>query len=138
NFKTLMQEKVESENIVLEPNDIIEVPRFQNYINVIGRVIEPGNVEYQPNLTIKDYIALAGGLGKRADEGRISVIKPNTGDVIEASKVKVIEPGDTILVPELPRKTWLQSAWEIFRDGVVVIGSIATTTLVILTIIRGQ
>lgn len=138
NFKALTQGQAETENIFLEPNDIIEVPRFQNYVNVIGRVIEPGNVEYQPNLTVRDYIALAGGFGKRADEGRITVIKPNTGDVLEASKVKVVEPGDTILVPELPRKTWLQSTWEIVRDGIVVVGSIATTTLVILSIIRGQ
>ncbi len=137
NIKALILENAESENILLEPNDIIEVPRFRNYINVIGRVIEPGNIEYQSNLTVKDYIRLAGGFGKRADEGRVSVIKPNTGDVIEASKVKTLEPGDTILVPELPRKPWLQAAWEIVRDGIVVIGSIATTVLVILSIVRG-
>ncbi len=136
-IKALILENAESENILLEPNDIIEVPRFRNYINVIGRVIEPGNIEYQSNLTVKDYIRLAGGFGKRADEGRVSVIKPNTGDVIEASKVKTLEPGDTILVPELPRKPWLQAAWEIVRDGIVVIGSIATTVLVILSIVRG-
>lgn len=137
NIKALVLENAESENILLEPNDIIEVPRFRNYVNVIGRVIEPGNIEYQSNLTVKDYIRLAGGFGKRADEGRVSVIKPNTGDVIEASKVKTLEPGDTILVPELPRKPWLQAAWEIVRDGIVVIGSIATTVLVVLSIIRG-
>ncbi len=136
-IKALILENAESENILLEPNDIIEVPRFRNYVNVIGRVIEPGNIEYRSNLTVKDYIRLAGGFGKRADEGRVSVIKPNTGDVIEASKVKILEPGDTILVPELPRKPWLQAAWEIVRDGIVVIGSIATTVLVILSIVRG-
>lgn len=137
NFKKLMQGKAESENVLLEPNDIIEVPKFRNYINVIGRVIEPGNIEYQSGLSVRDYIRLAGGFGKQADEGRVVVIKPNTGDVLEAGKVAQLEPGDTILVPELPRKPWLQSAWEIFRDGILVIGNIATTVLVILSIVRG-
>lgn len=138
NFKTLMQSKAESENVLLEPNDIIEVPKFRNYVSVIGRVIEPGNVEYQSGLSVRDYIRLAGGFGKLADERRVVIIKPNTGDVLEASSGARLEPGDTILVPELPRKTWLQSAWETFRDGIVVIGSIATTVLVILSIVRGQ
>ncbi len=136
NFKDLFLFGKESENIFLEPGDAIDVPKFKNYVNVIGRVIEPGNVEYEKNLTVRDYIARAGGFGRRADEGKISVIKPNTGDVIEASKVTQLEPGDTILVPELPQRPWIETAFTFFRDGVTVIGAIATTIFVILSISR--
>lgn len=131
NFKKLFLENDESQNILLEEGDIITIPLFRNYVNVIGRVALPGNVEYKKGADLKYYIKKAGGFTERAQKGDVKILKPYSGDLLDADDVEDIEPSDVILVQEKPKSQFWTRSWEIFRDVVVVIGGVATTLLLI-------
>jgi protein involved in polysaccharide export with SLBB domain len=103
----LMQEPEGSpDDIVLRSGDQLIVPRFQQQVTVLGEVQNSTSLLYNPRLTRDDYIGLSGGMTRRADRGRIYVVRAN-GSVVatESSRwfstnsgVKMM-PGDTIVVP---------------------------------------
>ncbi len=102
----LMSERVGSaDDIVLRTGDQLIVPRFQQQVTVIGEVQYSTSLLYNPRLSRDDYIAMSGGVTRRADKGRIYVVRAN-GSVVSSegsrwfdrSSVKM-KPGDTIVVP---------------------------------------
>lgn len=111
----------------LVPGDRIVVPRRGAYVEVAGRVRQPGFYPYQPGSTAKDYIELAGGWADRADKGQTR-IGAGPGDNFRVAKdAGPPAPGDQIWVPEqIPR-----SKWESIRDAVVILGQLATVVLLI-------
>jgi hypothetical protein len=100
-------------------------------VNVIGRVVRPGNVYYEKGAGVKYYIQKAGGFTERAKKSDIKILKPNSGDLLDADDVDEIEPSDVILVQEKPKSQFWTRSWEIFRDSIGIIGSVATTLLLI-------
>ena len=130
-FKKLFLQNDDSQNILLEEGDIITIPLFRNYVNVIGRVVRPGNVYYEKGAGVKYYIQKAGGFTERAKKSDIKILKPNSGDLLDADDVDEIEPSDVILVQEKPKSQFWTRTWEIFRDFIGVIGGISTTILLI-------
>ncbi|OIQ25432.1 MAG: sugar transporter [Vibrio sp. MedPE-SWchi] len=102
--KVIVSEKGQVANILLEAGDQIIIPRRTDLIQVGGEVLMPQAVVYNPNATIDDYIAWAGGFSERAEDERIAVVRAN-GMVIFDSKA-TIEPGDQVLVmPKVDVKT---------------------------------
>ncbi|HJM70194.1 MAG TPA: polysaccharide biosynthesis/export family protein [Candidatus Marinimicrobia bacterium] len=70
-----------------------------NKILVTGLVFRPGSHFYRPGYTVKDYIALSGGVMDIGSSLRVKVIrKDNT--MISFAKNNIAEPGDIIEVPE--------------------------------------
>ncbi|MFQ3596810.1 MAG: SLBB domain-containing protein [Chloroherpetonaceae bacterium] len=130
-FKKLFFQNDDSQNVILEEGDVITIPLFRDYVNVIGRVARPGNINYVKGEGIKYYIQKAGGFTERALKSDIKVLKPNTGDLFDADDVDEIDPSDVILVQEKPKSQFWTRSWEIFRDSIVIAGSIATTLLLI-------
>ena len=100
-----------SHDIVLQPGDIIIVPRLDR-VFILGQVTKPGavNLPSQEPLTVSKAVSLAGGFDKFAKKGEVQLIRVGqpvmpvdvasilTGDV----KVHdpVLQPGDTVYVPE--------------------------------------
>ncbi len=111
-----------TENIVLRRGDLITIPEQKDYIIMLGQFVNPGKIIYNPNLTIKDYIALAEGFGWRALEGEVRVIKATTGEWIDADDVVKLDPGDTIWVPEDPPGP---KFWDVFMDGLQIFAQLA-------------
>jgi len=130
-FKKLFTQNDDSQNIILEEGDIITIPLFRNYVNVIGRVARPGNIYYEKGEGVKYYIQKAGGFTERAKKSDIKILKPNSGDLLDVDDVDEIEPSDVILVQEKPKSQFWTRSWEIFRDSIGIIGSVATTLLLI-------
>jgi polysaccharide export outer membrane protein len=90
-------------DFVLEQGDKLMVPRKTRSVTVIGEVQYPSSHSYDGNLSVKDYLALAGNPRKRADEDRVYVIRAD-GSVLMSSgglfsSNAEITPGDTIVVP---------------------------------------
>jgi protein involved in polysaccharide export with SLBB domain len=135
-FKKLFLQNDDSQNITLEEGDIINIPLFRSYVNVIGRVVRPGNIEYIKGEGIKYYIQKAGGFTERAKRNDIKILKPSSGDLLDADDVDEIEPSDVILVQEKPKSQFWTRSWEIFRDSIVVVGSVATTLLLARNLIQ--
>jgi protein involved in polysaccharide export with SLBB domain len=92
-------------DVTLRDADELIVPKKQQEVTVIGEVQGATSHLYRPELSRDDYIAMSGGKTRRADGGRIYVVRANGSVVINngsrwfnSGNVK-IKPGDTIVVP---------------------------------------
>ncbi len=92
-------------DVVLRGGDTLAVPRFQQQVTVIGEVQNATSHLYNPQLTRDDYIGLSGGVTRRADRGKIYVVRAS-GSVLATEGSRwfqhsqtAIKPGDTIVVP---------------------------------------
>jgi polysaccharide biosynthesis/export protein len=94
------------DDIVLREGDLLVIPKQKQEVTVIGEVQNNTSHFYRDNLTRDDYIGLSGGITRKADRGRIYVVRAD-GSVISSegagwfrrSGQAAIRPGDTIVVP---------------------------------------
>jgi protein involved in polysaccharide export with SLBB domain len=129
-FRNIMTDPNSEDNIVVIDEDSIFVPSKQNFINVQGRVNNPGLVIYKEGYTYMDYIALAGGFGFRAEEDETLIVKKKGEQFLAEDMNYILEPGDNILVPPIEA----MSAWQFWSTFITVatqIISIAATVLAI-------
>ncbi len=131
-FYLLFNMKDISEDVILKRGDVINVPEAKDYIILLGQVVNPGNIIYEPGLKVDDYIKLAGGFGWRAEEGDVRVIKANTGEWIDAEDVDSLKPGDTIWIPETPPGP---KFWDVFTTSLTIIGQVASIIAATVAII---
>lgn len=131
-FVALFRNHDKAEDVVLKSGDVINVPEAKNYIIMLGQVVNPGNIIFQKGLTVNDYIKLAGGFGWRAETGNVRVIRVNSGEWVDADKVKVLKPGDTIWVPEEPPAPRF---WDVFTTAMQVVGQFASIIAATVAII---
>jgi polysaccharide export outer membrane protein len=90
-----------AQNIELRDGDTIFVPRAE-VIYVFGQVKSPGSYGIQKDTTVLQALSLAGGVTPNGAMGRIKVVRIVNGEKQEL-KVKlgdIIQPGDTLIVPE--------------------------------------
>ncbi len=133
-FKRLFLQGDATQNILMRSGDVVEVPKLKNYIRIIGRVDNPGNVIFNPDWTYVQYIQTVGGYGWRADDGDVRVVKARTGELVDASNIGdyELEPGDTIWVPEVPEVKF----WETALTALGVISQIAGIVGIVIAITR--
>ncbi len=125
-FRRLFVEGDLSEDIVLKHGDLITIPRRWETIAVSGQVKRPGLIPYEAGKGPDFYIEQAGGYSWNANKGWTRVIKGKTGLWLKPKKVKRLEPGDAICVPENPRRDW----WQLARDTSTILGQLATFIIV--------
>jgi polysaccharide biosynthesis/export protein len=94
-----------SADVIMRNGDQLIVPQFQQEVTVIGEVQNATSHLFRPGLARDDYINLSGGASRRADRGRIYVVRAD-GNVVSTegnrwfrSNSVPIKPGDTIVVP---------------------------------------
>jgi len=90
----------QTNNELLNHGDLIYIPRYFPYIEVIGAVNSPGRYPYNKNYTAKDYLKMAGGLSKNAGRKKF-LVKSTTGQRIKLKTNQNLENGDIIFIPEL-------------------------------------
>ncbi len=131
-FKRLFLHGDNSQDIMLREGDVIEVPKLKNYIRIIGRVNNPGNVIFNSSWSYMNYLNAVGGYGWRADEGDVRVVKARTGELVDAENTDdyELEPGDTIWVPEVPKVKF----WETALTALGVISQIAGIVGIVIAI----
>ena len=110
--------------LTVEDGDRLYIPPRPTSVGVFGSVFNAGNYLHQQGRTMEDYLRLAGGPTKGADDGSLFVVRAN-GTVISKlqsdgrrslwSSGKFVgltaEPGDTIFVPEeFDKTTFVQNA----------------------------
>ncbi len=109
-------------DLALEDGDRLLVPPQPTTVGVFGSVFNAASYLHQSGRTLGEYVRLAGGPTKGADESSIFVVRAN-GQVISSrqgggnwfrsgSSVLPVEalPGDTVFVPEeLDKTTFMQS-----------------------------
>lgn len=131
-FYRLFSNKDQSEDLILREGDEIVVPEKVDYITLVGQVLKPGNIIYKPDLSVDQYIDLAGGFGWRAVKGDIRVIKSNTGEWLDADDVDELSPGDIIWVPEDPPAP---KFWDVFQTSLTILGQVATVVAATVAVI---
>ena len=133
-FKRLFLQGDETQDIVMEEGDVVEIPRLKNYIRIIGRADNPGNVIFQPGWGYMQYISAVGGFGWRAEDSDVRVVKARTGELVDASDEEdyELEPGDIIWVPEEPETKF----WDLAFDALGVISQIAGIVGIVIAVSR--
>ncbi|NOZ68747.1 MAG: hypothetical protein GXP46_05785 [Deferribacteres bacterium] len=137
-------------DIELKEGDSLFIPAKNSAVNVLGAVMSRGSFVFSERFDYKDYIEMAGGYTKYADEDNVYVLKAD-GTAMKLSggffnwnsyrsrwelsafsgDTKTIEPGDSIVVPEkLERIAWLRE----FKDLTQILYQIALTTGVVITV----
>lgn len=125
-------------DLALEDGDRILVPSRPTTVGVFGSIFNAASYLYTPSRTLSDYLRLAGGPTRGADESSIFVVRANgnvvssrqsTGWFARSGDIGALpaEPGDTIFVPEeLDKSTFVQSAkdWTqiLYQFGIGIAG----------------
>ncbi|MBO6936290.1 MAG: polysaccharide biosynthesis/export family protein [Deltaproteobacteria bacterium] len=85
-------------NVLLQDGDSIIIPTRTNVVRVGGEVQVAQAVMYRPDLSVRDYVQMAGGFTNRAETAAVILMRPD-GSALLAPDDAPIQPGDEILVP---------------------------------------
>ncbi|MEZ9140975.1 SLBB domain-containing protein [Shewanella sp. 10N.286.52.E4] len=101
---TAIQLGIEDADLDLESADKLYIPAKNQTVSVMGQVQHPSTHRYKKGITFSQYMELAGGPRKRADDGRTYIIKADGSVDMPSSNFwfganAEIEAGDTIIVP---------------------------------------
>jgi polysaccharide biosynthesis/export protein len=106
NLPKLMSSRVGSPyDVMLRNGDRLIVPKLEQEVTVIGEVQNATSHLWQTGLTRDDYISMSGGATRRADQGRIYVVRANGSVVVNEGNRwfqrgdTTMRPGDTVVVP---------------------------------------
>ncbi len=111
------------DNIRLEAGDRITIPQPPQTVSVIGSVKSPSNVVYRIGLDLDDYLDQAGGPTENANLKQMYVMRANGATESGYVRVKEMQPGDTIVVPQkIEVKTPKLALWQSIAS---IIGSVA-------------
>lgn len=111
--KVIVSENGNVANIRLEQGDEIVIPAHTDLIQVSGEVLMPQAIVYNPNASISDYVAWAGGFSDRANDDRIAVVRANgltvfleaQNPLFTGDNIQTLQAGDQILVlPKIDTK----------------------------------
>ncbi|PTQ89078.1 polysaccharide biosynthesis/export family protein [Agitococcus lubricus] len=99
-LKSMLTQQLK-DGYLVDPKVYVSIIEYRPFF-VNGEVSKPGGYPYQPGLTIRKAISLAGGLTPRASLAKIFVIHENdpTGVPRLANLDTVIVPGDIVTVDQ--------------------------------------
>jgi protein involved in polysaccharide export with SLBB domain len=125
-------------DVFVEHGDNIYIPKLNSTITIVGNVLNPITVPYNPKFSSKDYIGLAGGFSKTADKRSSYIVFPNgISRKIKNSYFEIRQgsnplPGSTIIIPRkannLDTMSFLKFATPILADLSVTAASISAIT----------
>src|SRR5674476_122907 len=123
-------------DLLLQPGDVINIPRQLQTVKVSGNVMNPLALTYEKRISLSRYIDRAGGYDDRARKSRTYVIYPNgttastRGFIFRRSPR--ITPGAEIIVPKNAVKTDNTMKWISIASALASMAT-AVATLVIVT-----
>lgn len=102
--KTLSQLKTEITNgllqdILVNPSVNVSVVTYRDFY-IGGEVKSSGGYPYQPGLTVKQAITLAGGLTEWASSSKFEILREGSNRPESANNGTLVYPGDTITILE--------------------------------------
>ncbi|HEX4160440.1 MAG TPA: SLBB domain-containing protein [Rhizomicrobium sp.] len=136
---TILAVKPELDTL-LQPGDFIYLPKRPSTVAVSGEVLNPGSFQYRPDMSLDDYIELAGGYTQVAEDDETFVIMPDGSARTPSSGVMSffgsdpIPPGSTIVVPPNPAPF----NWIVFATQITQIFSQVAITAAGLSAVSGN
>ena len=104
-LQRLLVERDDSQNILLQNGDVLTLPVVEDKVYVVGEVKSPGAHDFRPDLTPREYLAMAGGPGNRARIASTTVTFRN-GRTYAMADAPPLEAGTVVTVPEVSVKWW--------------------------------
>jgi protein involved in polysaccharide export with SLBB domain len=123
--------KPRNDPTLLKNGDHVIIPRMDKYVYISGSVKNPGAIKFGNETNAMYYIRIAGGFSSRADKTNI-VIARKRGEKTQFRENPTVQAGDVIVVPEKE----MYRNWNLFKDFVIIVGSIAQTALLLISIIN--
>jgi protein involved in polysaccharide export with SLBB domain len=122
------------EDVTLQDEDLITIPRFVNTVAVSGEVLKPVTVQYEPGKSFGSYISAGGGFNRNAYKKRVFVVYPNgrsasTKSFLGIKTFPKVTPGSSIFVPVEPARA---SGFDPAKAGVLVSAFSAILTAMVL------
>ncbi len=117
-------------DIVLQENDRLVIPQYNNTVTINGEVMYPNTVAYVHGANLRYYINQSGGFGRSALRGRVFAVNLN-GTVTRVRSADDIQPGCNLVVPAKRKRNRLTFG-EILSIGM----STATLASVIATLVK--
>ncbi|HTC61947.1 MAG TPA: SLBB domain-containing protein [Candidatus Saccharimonadales bacterium] len=124
-------------DVEVRAGDSLIIPKKPSYVMVSGQVFNPTAVAYRPGKSAKWYLSQAGGPTLLGDKKAVFVVRAD-GSVITTGKSMwsgssmgaVLEPGDTVVVPERPVGGPVD--WQIIFAAAQVASAVASTIFIAL------
>jgi len=120
---------------LLETGDAIYIPKRPYTVAVTGEVLNAGAFAYRPNMSLDDYIDMAGGETDAAEDSMVFIIMPDGTSITTHSSWwsfgggTHIPPGATIVVPRDPQPfnltTFLATYTDILSKVAITAASLA-------------
>ncbi|MGR5448726.1 polysaccharide biosynthesis/export family protein [Vibrio sp. PNB22_3_1] len=119
---------------MLEPNDVIVIPKKSNVVMVHGEVVAPMAGAYLKGATVNDYLEMAGGFSQTSGSSKVLIVsRGGAFQSIDASDIDsvVVKQGDEIIViPEISTKSL-----QVTKDLTQVIYQIAVSAGTVLSLV---
>jgi protein involved in polysaccharide export with SLBB domain len=77
NMKEVLQHPGSKEDYILEENDVINIPKLDPLVKVSGAVFQSTKTNFEPNASIRYYLARAGGTTDNARLSKTYILYPN-------------------------------------------------------------
>jgi protein involved in polysaccharide export with SLBB domain len=123
------------ENLIIQEEDIIRIPKRLETVQVKGELLYPTTVKYNDRMSFLDYVSQSGGFTRKSLRRSAYVKYPN-GSVDRTRKFLAfnvypkVEPGSEIYVPV---KSGAElSPQQILQQGVAVTSTLMTLILTLL------
>ncbi|WP_245214719.1 polysaccharide biosynthesis/export family protein [Pararoseomonas indoligenes] len=125
-------------DVLLEPGDLIVMPKRPNEVTVVGAVLNPGSLQFATGWKASQYVRGAGGEQRFADISRAFIVLPN-GQSVPAGLGSwqaggpPVPPGSLVVVPQDPSP---YETWGFIRDLTSVLGQISISSAALAVISR--
>lgn len=131
----ILKNPLVQENLLLLQGDLLFIPRELETVKLSGELLNPISVAFRPNLSVKDYIAQAGGFTDKAVKRRVYVKYANGfSDRIKTflffTTYPKVEPGAEIIVPAMVENNSKLSV----AEKVAILGAVSSVSLIIITL----
>ena len=87
------------QDILVNPSVNVSIVTYRDFY-IDGEVEKPGSYPYQPGLTIKQAITLAGGRTEWASSSKYEILREGRNNSESANNNTNVRPGDTVTVLE--------------------------------------
>lgn len=104
----IMKDTASIYNYHLKDGDRVVIPEVSEEVKVIGEILNPVGLAYEPRKNAKYYIDRSGGFSDKANTKKVYVI--NSDGTTKVTKTFIftsypdVQPGSKIIVPEKPEK----------------------------------
>ena len=116
-------------DIVLRDGDVISIPEYNGTVKVMGAVMYPNSVTFQPGKNLKYYTKAAGGFDNNARKNRAFVIYMN--GMVASGMSAEIRPGCIVIIPSKAYREPVK-----WNEVISMLSSTASVSAVVLSAIN--